>query len=72
MVKKETLDKIQNILLYVGTIGAVIMSLAYVLTILILIRGFEAHSILQTSIFAVVSAAVGVVIMMFLKVQGQS
>ena len=64
--------KILPILNYVGAIGALIMCVAYVIVIFILINGFKAEKVLQTTVFAIVSAAVGLVIMQFLKYQGIS
>ena len=62
--------RILPILNYVGAIGAGIMAIAYIIVIFVLINGFEAEKVLQTTIFACVSAAVGFVIMQFLKYQG--
>lgn len=63
--------KIKPILTYVGAIGSLLASIAYIVTIIILIIGFKASKNLGESlIFAVVSAAVGVVIMQLLKIQG--
>lgn len=72
--KKLTLleAKILPILNYVGAIGAFIMSVAYIIVIFVLINGFKAEKVLQTTIFACVNAAVGFVIMQFLKYQGIS
>lgn len=70
--KKQTFleKKILPILNYVGAIGALIMCVAYVIVIFILINGFKAEKVLQTTIFAGVSAGVGLIIMQFLKHQG--
>lgn len=71
--KKSIFEKkILPILNYVGAIGAVIMSIAYIVVVFVLINGFKAEDILQTSIFACVNAAVGFIIMQFLKFQGVS
>ena len=65
-------DKILPILNYIGAIGALITSVAYIILVVIMIFGFEAEDILETTVFAVVNAAVGFVIMQFLKYQGQT
>lgn len=62
--------KIKPILTYIGMIGAIILSVAYVLVALVLIKGFKAEKLLKTTVFALVSAGVGFVIMQFLKIQG--
>lgn len=64
--------KIQPILEYIGAIGATFMCVAYIIIIFVLINGFEVHKMFQTTVFAVVSAVVGLVIMEFLKIQGQA
>lgn len=46
------------------------MAIAYIVMIFVLINGFKAEKVLQTTIFACVSAGVGFVIMQFLKYQG--
>ena len=67
------MDKIASILTYVGLIGACLMSIGYILVIVVLIKGFDEHLALrQNLIFSAVTAAIGLVIMTFLKVQGQS
>ena len=73
MIEKTTLEKkILPILNYVGIIGACIMVVAYIIAVFVLIRGFKAETLLQTSIFGCVNAATGFVIMQFLKIQGVS
>ena len=73
MVEKTKFEqKILPILNYVGIIGAVIMAIAYIIAVFVLIRGFKAEALLQTTIFACVNAATGFIIMQFLKVQGVS
>lgn len=64
--------KIKPVLNYVGAIGATIMAIAYIIIVLVLIWGFKVEELLQTTVFACVNAAVGFVIMQFLKVQGVS
>ena len=64
--------KIQPILQYVGAIGASLMSIMYIITVVILIIGFKAQSIQNTLVFAIINAIVGLIIMQFLKIQGIS
>lgn len=63
--------RIKPALLYIGSIGAVLTSIAYVALVCILIFGFLAHSATQTLVFAIINAIIGLIIMQFLKVQGQ-
>lgn len=73
MIEKTTLEKkILPILNYVGIIGACIMVVAYIIAVFVLIKGFKAEALLQTTIFGCVNAATGFVIMQFLKIQGVS
>lgn len=73
MIEKTVLEKkILPILNYVGIIGAGIMTIAYIIAVFVLIRGFQAEAILNTTVFACVNAATGFVIMQFLKIQGVS
>lgn len=65
-------NKIKPILSYVGTIGTVITSIAYIILVVVLIFGFHAQSLTQTVVFAVVNGIAGTIIMQFLKVQGIS
>lgn len=65
-------EKILPILSYIGAIGALIMCIAYIIMVFVLINGFKAEKVLQTTVFAVVNAVVGFVIMQFLKYQGVS
>lgn len=63
--------KIKPILMYVGSIGAVLTAIAYVIIILTMIFGLTVDaSIKDTLIFAAVNAVIGFVIMQFLKMQG--
>ena len=64
--------KIKPILTYIGSIGAVLTSMAYVILILIFIKGFEFKQTTQTIVFAIINAAVGLIIANFLKYQGIS
>ena len=72
-MQKETFEKkISPILQYIGAIGAGLTSVAYVIVIFVLIRGFQYHQTKQTIVFALVNAAIGLIICQFLKVQGIS
>lgn len=64
--------KIKPILTYIGAIGAVLTSLAYIILILVFIKGFEFKQTTQTVVFATINAAVGLIIANFLKYQGIS
>ena len=44
--------KILPILNYIGIIGAVIMAIAYIVIVFVLINGFKAEALLQTTVFA--------------------
>lgn len=71
--RRELLEqKVFPVLGYVGLIGAIIMSIAYIIVVFVLINGFKIEDLLQTTVFACVNAAVGFIIMQFLKVQGIS
>lgn len=63
-------EKILPVLNYIGAIGALITSIAYIILVFIMIFGFKAEKVLNTTIFACVNAGVGFVIMQFLKYQG--
>ena len=70
-MKQELFEtKIKPLLNYIGFIGAILTSIAYIFVVIVLIFGFRARSIPQTLIFAGVNAVVGLIIMMFLKLQG--
>ena len=63
--------KIKPILLYVGTIGAILMAVAYIILMFILILGFQVRAnFIETIVFSVITAAIGFIIMQLLKVQG--
>lgn len=63
--------RIKPILLYVGAIGAVAMSIGYIILMFVLVLGFnEQANMTQAIVFAVVNAVVGFLIMQFLKIQG--
>lgn len=63
--------RIKPALLYIGTVGAVLTSMAYIALVCILIFGFLAHSVVQTIVFAIINGLVGFIIMQMLKIQGQ-
>ena len=70
--KKSFFDeKIKPKLMYVGTLGAVLMSIAYIVCVVVMIFGFKVKSIEQSIMFASVNGAVGLIIMQLLKVQGE-
>ena len=72
-MNKEVFErKIKPILTYIGAIGAVLTSLAYIILILVFIKGFEFKQTTQTIVFAIINAAVGLIIANFLKYQGIS
>ena len=71
-MNKDFETKIKPILTYVGAIGAVLTSIAYVLLILVLINGFEIEQGPQVLTFAIVNGAVGLIIANLLKYQGLS
>lgn len=64
--------KIKPLLLYVGTFGAIIMIIAYIVLISILIFGFKSEiSLKKTLIISLINAIVGTFVMFFLKMQGK-
>ena len=63
-------DKIKKLLLYIGIIGASLASVAYIIIILVLIKGFKVQATSQSLVFALVNAAVGLIIANFLRYQG--
>lgn len=63
-------NKIKPLLQYVGTIGAVLMCVAYIVVVFVLVVGFKVKNIEQSIVFALVNAVVGIIIMQFLKIQG--
>jgi len=65
-------NKIKPMLTYVGTVGAVLTVIAYIILVVVLIFGFKAQSITQTIVFAIANGVAGVVVMQFLKIQGIS
>ena len=65
-------ERIKPLLLYVGTIGAIISSCAYIILIVTLINGFQVHNTTTTVTFASINAVVGMLIANFLRYQGIS
>jgi hypothetical protein len=55
--------KIKPALLYIGTIGAALTAMAYIALVCILIFGFLAHNAVQTLVFAIINAVIGLLIM---------
>ena len=72
MDNKTFEQKIKPLLTYIGIIGAVLTSIAYIIIILVLIKGFEVRQKSQTLVFATVNAGVGLLVSNFLKYQGIS
>lgn len=71
MTHKFFEQKIKPLLIYIGTFGAIFMSIAYIILMFVLVFGFNVQKDLRNSIiFAVINAVVGFVIMIFLKIQG--
>lgn len=64
--------KIKPILLYMGTIVSVVMAIAYIVMVFVLIQGFKAETLLNTTLFSIITAIIGFCIMQTLKFQGQS
>lgn len=66
--------KIKPILQYVGALCAILTSIAYIVLVCVLIVGFECNirGAKDTILFAVINAVIGLLIMMFLKIQGTS
>lgn len=73
MDKRTFEERIKPMLQYVGTIGAVLFSIMYIIVITIIVLGFHVRQSLgDLIIFACVNAAFGFIIMQFLKIQGIS
>lgn len=64
--------KIKPVLNYVGFIGAILSSIAYLIIVFVLIKGFKVSQAKHTIVFACVNALVGLIICNFLRVQGVS
>lgn len=70
MNNKTFEEKIKPVLTYVGAIGAVLTSIAYIILIIVLIRGFQYKQTTQALVFAIINAGVGLLVANFLKYQG--
>lgn len=64
--------KIVPILNYVGAIGAAITSIMYIIIVIVMIVGMKEKSFERVALFAAINAAIGLIIMQFLKIQGES
>lgn len=63
--------KIKPILNYVGTIGAILMAIAYIAIVFVMIYGTTVNAAVgETILFACINAIIGIMIMQFLKIQG--
>lgn len=72
MINKFFETKVKPMLTYIGTIGAVIMSIAYIVLMFVMVLGFKVQTTYsQVLVFSIVNAVVGFIIMQFLKIQGQ-
>lgn len=72
-MNNETFEnKLKPILLWMGTIVSGIMSIAYIIIVFVLVEGFKAKALLQTTIFSIITAIIGFCIMQMLKIQGQT
>lgn len=65
-------NKVKPVLLWMGTVVASIMAIAYIIVVFVLIEGFKAETILNTSLFSFVTAVIGFCIMQMLKIQGKA
>lgn len=64
--------KIRPLLVYVGTAGAILSTIGYIIAVFVLIFGFKQDiENSQLLIFAIANALVGLIIMFFLKIQGK-
>ena len=75
MVSNKTFfeNKIKPVLQYIGSIGAVVLMLAYIIVVVVMIQGFDAsntEAIQLNIVFAIITGLMGFVIMQFLKIQG--
>jgi len=71
-MEKDVFEKrIKPLLQYIGFVGAAITCVAYIIIVVVMIVGFKVNTILQTTTFSVVNAAIGMIVMQLLKYQGQ-
>lgn len=69
--KNKFESSIKPVLEYIGTIGAALMCVAYLIIVIIMVFGFEHTSSVADNItFAVINAIIGFIIMQLLKIQG--
>lgn len=67
-MKKETFEqRIKPVLMWMGTIVASVMAISYIIIVLVLIEGFKVETLLNTSLFSLVTALIGFCIMQMLK-----
>lgn len=64
--------KVKPFLLWMGTIVSAVMAVAYIIVVFVLINGFKVDTLLNTSVFSIVTAIIGFCIMQMLKIQGQA
>ena len=65
--------KIKPMLIYIGSIGAGLTSIAYIIMVCVLLFGFNSTTdLVNTLLFAIINAVFGLLILQFLKVQGTS
>lgn len=64
--------KIKPVLQYIGVIGAIICSIAYIILVIVMILGFKYQQAKTTIVFAIVNAVVGMLIANLLRYQGIS
>lgn len=75
---KNKRSKFENVVIpilnYIGFIGASILIIAYIATVIILIVGFKVQKkeLLDVLLFAAINAIIGILIMSMLKIQGVS
>lgn len=66
-------DKVKNILLWTGLVGAIVSAIAYLIIIAVIVRGFETTLDRNKQLLiSIIGAVDGLVIATFLKMQGIS
>lgn len=64
-------NKVKNILLYTGSIGAIISAIAYIIITVVLVMGFETQMEMDKQIlFSIIGAVDGLLITLLLRSQG--
>ncbi len=72
-MKNKFNEKIKNVLIYIGIIGASISAIAYIMITVVLILGFETKMKMeQQLLFSIVGAIDGLLITLMLRTQGIS